>query len=128
MADREVTSVWVARLPRMPSETSPLERSRRRRPGSKENAPLDRGGYGSFVETGEVRHSGGLEPNLQGFVSFRQGEVRRMTAYPPTCVTCGAVLIGWGWSKELQSFVCFCPACRERQEAPSPEMVLKKAA
>ncbi len=51
-----------------------------------------------------------------------------MTAYPPTCVTCGAVLIGWGWSKELQSFISFCPACRKQQEAPTTETVLKKAA
>lgn len=51
-----------------------------------------------------------------------------MTAYPPTCMTCGAVLIGWEMSKELQSFVCFCPACRKQEEAPSREVVLKKAA
>jgi len=31
-------------------------------------------------------------------------------------------------SKELQSFVCFCPACRRQEEAPSRETVLKKAA
>ena len=86
------------------------------------------GGSGSFIEAEEVRHSGGLGPNLLGCVSFRQGEVRRMTAYPPTCVTCGTVLIGWGWSKELQSFVCFCPGCRDKRKAASTEMELKKAA
>ena len=75
-----------------------------------------------------VRNSGGLEPDPAGFESFRQGEVRRMPGYPPTCATCGAVLIGWEMSKELQSFVCFCPACRKQEEAPSREVVLKKAA
>jgi hypothetical protein len=31
-------------------------------------------------------------------------------------------------SKELQGFVCFCPACRKQEEAPAREVVLKKAA
>ena len=75
-----------------------------------------------------IRNSGGLEPDPAGFESFRQREVRRMPGYPPTCATCGAVLIGWGWSKELQSFVYFCPPCRKQQEASSSEIVLQKAA
>ncbi len=44
-----------------------------------------------------------------------------MIASAPTCPTCGAVLIGYGWSDELQFQVHFCPRCREKEETPQPK-------
>lgn len=38
-------------------------------------------------------------------------------ANPPTCMKCGSVLLGYGWSKELNFPVHFCTKCREKEEA-----------
>lgn len=43
-------------------------------------------------------------------------EVGKM-ANPPTCMKCGSVLLGYGWSKELNFPVHFCTKCREKEEA-----------
>jgi hypothetical protein len=42
--------------------------------------------------------------------------VREM-AMPPTCSTCGSILLGYGWSKELNFPVHFCTKCREKEDA-----------
>lgn len=34
----------------------------------------------------------------------------------PTCSTCGSVLIGYERSKELNTYVYFCPNCRRAEE------------
>lgn len=49
-----------------------------------------------------------------------------MVARAPTCSTCGAVLIGYGWSEELNFQVHFCPRCKAKEETPRP--VVKKPA
>jgi hypothetical protein len=50
-----------------------------------------------------------------------------MVAKPPTCSTCGAVLMGLGWSEELNFQVSFCPQCRAR-EATSRAVTKKQVA
>lgn len=43
-------------------------------------------------------------------------EVRTM-ANPPVCRTCGSILMGYGWSKELNFPVHYCTDCVAKQEA-----------
>lgn len=38
-------------------------------------------------------------------------------ANPPVCRTCGSVLMGYGWSKELNFPVHYCTDCAAKQEA-----------
>lgn len=46
-----------------------------------------------------------------------------MAGYAPTCSTCGAVLNGYGWSKELNFMVHFCPQCRAKGETGRLETI-----
>ncbi len=40
-----------------------------------------------------------------------------MTFAPaPTCLSCGSILMGYGWSKELNFPVHFCTQCAAKQE------------
>ena len=43
-----------------------------------------------------------------------------MVAKPPTCSVCGAVLMGYGWSEELNFQVSFCPHCRAKEAISRP--------
>lgn len=47
-------------------------------------------------------------------------EVGKMVAKPPTCSTCGAILVGYGWSEELNFQVCFCPQCKAKEATSRP--------
>jgi hypothetical protein len=46
-------------------------------------------------------------------------------ANPPTCITCGSILTGYGWSKELSFPVHFCTNCAAKA---SPRGEVEKAA
>jgi hypothetical protein len=39
-----------------------------------------------------------------------------MAAKAPTCPTCGAVLVGYGWSPELNFMVSYCPQCKAKEQ------------
>lgn len=45
-----------------------------------------------------------------------QGEVRKMAGVPPTCSTCGSILVGYERNKELNTFTYFCINCRRTEE------------
>ncbi|MFQ5802268.1 MAG: hypothetical protein ACE5JQ_05140 [Candidatus Methylomirabilales bacterium] len=40
-------------------------------------------------------------------------------ANPPTCVMCGSVLTGYGWSKELNFPIHFCAGCAAKASPKS---------
>ncbi|MFQ5847982.1 MAG: hypothetical protein ACE5IQ_10000 [Candidatus Methylomirabilales bacterium] len=42
-------------------------------------------------------------------------------ANPPTCMTCGSVLTGYGWSNELSFPVQFCIKCKPQGAAAKAE-------
>jgi hypothetical protein len=43
-----------------------------------------------------------------------------MSAKPPTCSTCGAILMGYGRSEEVNFQVSFCPQCRAKEATARP--------
>jgi len=38
-------------------------------------------------------------------------------ANPPTCISCGSILTGYGWSKDLNFPVHFCSGCTAKASA-----------
>lgn len=40
-------------------------------------------------------------------------------ANPPTCIRCGSILTGYGWSKELNFPVHFCTSCAAKASVKS---------
>jgi hypothetical protein len=60
------------------------------------------------------------------FTGPGQEEVRKMAA--PTCSTCGSVLGGYERSRELNTYVYFCPRCRAAEEAARLQKMQEKVA
>ena len=48
-------------------------------------------------------------------------------AMAPTCLTCGSILMGYGWDKEMNFPVYFCTECSGQSE-PAPKVGVLKAA
>lgn len=60
-----------------------------------------------------------------------------MRGIPATCSTCGSILVGYEWNKELNTFMYFCITCRgaegkvvrlQAKEAVAETEVLREAA
>lgn len=50
-----------------------------------------------------------------------------MAGAPPTCSTCGSILLT-EWSNELKSLVYFCTPCRRRKEEEIARLKVKEEA